>query len=94
MNPHALRHMNLNHACLPFHHFSLQLKKVVVLKNGGVDRIRTDDPHNAIVMLFQLSYNPLGDFLREYIKQLRSSFYNIYFTSTQVLCRILRQIMQ
>jgi hypothetical protein len=25
---------------------------------------------------------------------LRSSFYNIYFTSTQVLCRILRQIMQ
>ena len=27
--------------------------------NGGVDRVRTDDPHNAIVMLFQLSYNPI-----------------------------------
>ena len=47
--------MNLNHACLPFHHFSLGSKS-----NGGVDRVRTDDPHNAIVMLFQLSYNPIG----------------------------------
>lgn len=51
--------MNLNHACLPFHHFSLGSKS-----NGGVDRVRTDDPHNAIVMLFQLSYNPIGMFMR------------------------------
>lgn len=57
--PCPLRHMNLNHACLPFHHFSLGSKS-----NGGVDRVRTDDPHNAIVMLFQLSYNPIGKFMR------------------------------
>ena len=49
-------HMNLNHACLPFHHFSAGSK----YQDGGVDRVRTDDPHNAIVMLFQLSYNPIG----------------------------------
>ena len=57
--PCPLRHMNLNHACLPFHHFSLGSKS-----NGGVDRVRTDDPHNAIVMLFQLSYNPIGSLMR------------------------------
>jgi hypothetical protein len=25
---------------------------------GGADRVRTDDLHNAIVALFQLSYGP------------------------------------
>ena len=28
------------------------------LEDGGVDAIRTRDPHNAIVVLFQLSYDP------------------------------------
>ncbi len=27
-------------------------------KTGGADRIRTCDPHNAIVVLYQLSYDP------------------------------------
>ena len=27
-------------------------------KNGGRERDRTDDPHNAIVVLYQLSYAP------------------------------------
>ena len=26
--------------------------------NGGADRVRTCDPHNAIVVLYQLSYDP------------------------------------
>ena len=29
--------------------------------NGGADRDRTDDFHNAIVALFQLSYGPIPD---------------------------------
>ena len=28
------------------------------LKNGGAEGIRTPDPHNAIVVLYQLSYDP------------------------------------
>lgn len=27
-------------------------------KNGGAEGIRTPDPHNAIVVLYQLSYDP------------------------------------
>ena len=30
-------------------------------KNGGADRDRTCDPHNAIVVLYQLSYDPIRD---------------------------------
>ena len=30
-----------------------------IIPNGGDDRVRTDDPHNAIVVLFQLSYVPI-----------------------------------
>jgi hypothetical protein len=29
------------------------------LNTGGADRIRTCDPHNAIVVLYQLSYDPI-----------------------------------
>ena len=31
---------------------------VIFLKNGGPDRIRTDDPHNANVVRSQLRYRP------------------------------------
>ena len=31
---------------------------VIFLKNGGPDRIRTDDPYNANVVRSQLSYRP------------------------------------
>ena len=27
--------------------------------NGGADKARTCDPHNAIVVLYQLSYDPI-----------------------------------
>ena len=27
--------------------------------NGGAEGIRTPDPHNAIVVLYQLSYDPI-----------------------------------
>ena len=27
-------------------------------RNGGAEGIRTPDPHNAIVVLYQLSYDP------------------------------------
>ena len=29
------------------------------LKDGGAEGIRTHDPHNAIVVLYQLSYDPI-----------------------------------
>ena len=29
------------------------------VKTGGADRFRTCDPHNAIVVLYQLSYDPI-----------------------------------
>ena len=29
------------------------------LKDGGAEEIRTPDPHNAIVVLYQLSYDPI-----------------------------------
>ena len=32
-----------------------------VLSDGGADRIRTCDPHNAIVVLYQLSYDPVSE---------------------------------
>ena len=32
---------------------------VIFLKNGGPDRIRTDDPHNANVVRSQLRYRPI-----------------------------------
>jgi len=28
-------------------------------KNGGAEGARTPDPHNAIVVLYQLSYDPI-----------------------------------
>ncbi len=30
-------------------------------KDGGAEGIRTPDPHNAIVVLYQLSYDPIRD---------------------------------
>jgi hypothetical protein len=32
------------------------------VEDGGAEGIRTPDPHNAIVVLYQLSYDP-GQFL-------------------------------
>lgn len=29
-----------------------------MIRNGGAEEIRTPDPHNAIVVLYQLSYDP------------------------------------
>jgi hypothetical protein len=36
---------------------NIQLR-VVTKKAGGAEGIRTPDPHNAIVVLYQLSYDP------------------------------------
>src|SRR6185369_14083592 len=35
------------------------LKEILDSKSGGADRDRTCDPHNAIVVLYQLSYDPI-----------------------------------
>ena len=37
-----------------------------ILEDGGAEGIRTPDPHNAIVVLYQLSYDPIqsGETLR------------------------------
>jgi hypothetical protein len=45
--------MNQNHLC---YHYTTREKLYRIF--GGDDRVRTDDPHNAIVVLFQLSYIP------------------------------------
>lgn len=37
---------------------------VIFLKNGGPDRIRTDDPHNANVVRSQLRYKPVYEIVR------------------------------
>lgn len=58
LNPHAVKHMNLNHACLPIsplRHIDTKER----YPSGGADQVRTDDPHNAIVVLCQLSYDPV-----------------------------------
>ena len=34
-------------------------QKVLILLDGGAEGIRTPDPHNAIVVLYQLSYDPI-----------------------------------
>ena len=33
-------------------------EKIIRSKYGGADWDRTSDPHNAIVVLYQLSYDP------------------------------------
>lgn len=45
-------------------------------KKNGDDRVRTDDPHNAIVVLFQLSYIPVKD---SFITPYRPTCVNLYF---------------
>ena len=47
--------MNQNHLC---YHYTTREKFILSRLFGGDDRVRTDDPHNAIVVLFQLSYIP------------------------------------
>ena len=34
-------------------------RKALILRDGGAEGIRTPDPHNAIVVLYQLSYDPI-----------------------------------
>ena len=34
------------------------LRRVFRAKTGGAEGVRTPDPHNAIVVLYQLSYDP------------------------------------
>ena len=43
-----------------FHHFGALSQNYTkdLLPSGGADQVRTDDPHNAIVVLYQLSYDP------------------------------------
>jgi hypothetical protein len=37
----------------------LKFRKQLILLGGGAEGIRTPDPHNAIVVLYQLSYDPI-----------------------------------
>ena len=36
------------------------------LRNGGAEEDRTPDPHNAIVVLYQLSYDPIPNRYRAF----------------------------
>lgn len=57
---------------LPLHHQGM----FEISKKNGDDRVRTDDPHNAIVVLFQLSYIPVKDL---FITPHRPTCVNLYF---------------
>ena len=35
------------------------MKRFPSAEDGGAEGIRTPDPHNAIVVLYQLSYDPI-----------------------------------
>ena len=37
---------------------STRIQRILREKDGGAEGIRTPDPHNAIVVLYQLSYDP------------------------------------
>ena len=37
-----------------------QTAATIVERDGGAEGIRTPDPHNAIVVLYQLSYDPIS----------------------------------
>ena len=37
----------------------------IALEDGGAEGIRTPDPHNAIVVLYQLSYDPIRRMTRK-----------------------------
>ena len=39
---------------------------------GGADKIRTCDPHNAIVVLYQLSYDPNQKRRKDYLVEVQS----------------------
>ena len=45
------------YTCSPNKKACKQSCRLLVL-DGGAERVRTDDPHNAIVVLYQLSYDP------------------------------------
>lgn len=40
--------------------------QVIVFEDGGAEGIRTPDPHNAIVVLYQLSYDPIQKAAKTY----------------------------
>ena len=40
------------------YYFGLLNRQVIDAEAGGAEGIRTPDPHNAIVVLYQLSYDP------------------------------------
>jgi hypothetical protein len=40
-------------------HDQVEVADYQVWKDGGAEGIRTPDPHNAIVVLYQLSYDPI-----------------------------------
>ena len=65
--------MNQNHLC---YHYTTREKFILSRLFGGDDRVRTDDPHNAIVVLFQLSYIPVKD---SFITPHRPTCVNLYF---------------
>jgi hypothetical protein len=48
-------------ACATLRRGNLRFPLARRAKIGGADRIRTCDPHNAIVVLYQLSYDPIHE---------------------------------
>jgi hypothetical protein len=64
------------------------LQALLRAKTGGAEGIRTPDPHNAIVVLYQLSYDPIqsGENLRThplFVKAIQSP--NILLPSSVII---------
>lgn len=78
--------MNQNHLC---YHYTTREKFILSRLFGGDDRVRTDDPHNAIVVLFQLSYIPkkYSNNTVAIFPRVNDFFY--FFRATPLLCFIL-----
>ena len=90
-------HLKFQSACIPFsddlprQRFELRLDEpkspVLPLHHQGVqkngdDEIRTHDPHNAIVVLFQLSYVPVKNYSpnRAIIGAVVNAFFSFFAT--------------
>lgn len=75
--------MNQNHLC---YHYTTREKLYRIF--GGDDRVRTDDPHNAIVVLFQLSYIPKKVFKPHcYYLRVRQRFFFVFLNFFTHYCK-------
>jgi hypothetical protein len=67
---HIIVMRELRFKCVP----EAQPKFAIRAKDGGAEEIRTPDPHNAIVVLYQLSYDPIRKLQNKFSAPLVKTF--------------------